>query len=181
MDEQYSPNYTEFVYEKKAEGALLVAKYLLIVGYVLFVVAFFLVCYLTRFIPVFAVCPIFTWILVFFTWRYVSFDIYYTFNHGEMEFGKIRRKKKSQLRHPILRMNVKSAILIASYEAAVTTDEYASAVKKHDFSSKSSSADRLVIVYSDDSGVSAVIFEKTSALVSLLKSYSKGAKGYQFL
>lgn len=174
MDEQYSPNYTEFVYEKKAEGTLRAAKVLLIFAYLVFVIAYFLVCYITRFIPVFALCPVFTWILVFFTWRCVSFDVYYTFNHGDMEFGKVQRRKRASRRRPKLKVNVRSAILIAPYSEAITTDEYRSATKKYDFSSCSASQDRLVAVFRDTDTI-AVIFEKTPAVISLLRSYAKHA------
>ena len=77
MDETYSPNYAEYTYEKKAEGKMRILKYLLIVGYVLFVALYFLICYITRLIPLFALCPLITWIMVYFTWHYVSYDVYY--------------------------------------------------------------------------------------------------------
>jgi len=74
MNEFDSPNYTEFSYEAKAEGKIKIMRILAIIGYVAFVAAYFLVCYITRVIPAFAIAPIFTWILIFFTWSLVKFD-----------------------------------------------------------------------------------------------------------
>ena len=176
MNEYDSPNYTEFTYEKRAEGKMKLAKLLLILLYVAFVGAFFLVCYMTKLIPIFAVCPIFTWMLVFFTWRYVSFDIYYTFNHGDMEFGRVKVKKNGQSRHPSLKINVRTALLVAPFDEAEGTEEYKNASKHIDYSSYSSSLSRVVMVLPKGEKTIAIIFEGTARSAALISSYCKTAR-----
>lgn len=175
MNEYDTPNYTEYTYEKHAEGKLKLAKHLLVVGYVAFVIGFFILCSQTA-IQLFAVCPIFTWMLVFFTWRYVSFDIYYTFNHGDMDFGKLKVKKNRQVRRSVVKLNVKSALLASPYAEAVSTDEYRLAKKIYDFSSKSTSKTRIAIVYTTAKGNCAVVFESTPKAASLIASFCPNAK-----
>ena len=114
--------------------------------------------------------------LVFFTWRYVSFDIYYTFNHGDMGFGKLKLKKKRQVRHSVVKLNVKSALLAAPYAEAVSTEEYRSAKKIYDFSSRSTSDTRILIVYPTAKGNCAVVFESTPKAASLITSFCPNAK-----
>ena len=174
MDDFDSPGYTEFFYEKRAEGKLRVMKSLLVFGYILFVLAFFLVCYATRFIPIFAICPLLTWILVYFTWRIVSYDVYYTFDRGHMEIGKLKKRKKAVMRTPYVKLEAKSAVLVMPYERAVETDEYRSVRRVRDFSSTLSSAASIVIIYTDEQGNEAVVLESTPKLLKLLKEYSPG-------
>lgn len=176
MSEFDSPNSVEFVCDKRAEGSLRIFKYLLILGYAAFVAAFFLVCYITRFIPVFALCPVATWILVFFTWKYVSFDVYYTFEHGHMKFGKIKKRKTANSRGVSLEIDVQNAISVMTYKNALASDEYRGVKRVHDFSPGLSSENLLVIIYSGKSGREAVVFETTEKLTRLLTKFSPAAK-----
>ena len=79
MNEFDSPNYAEFSYDVKSEGKVRTMRIMAILGYAAFLLLYFLICYATRMIPVFAIAPIFTWILVFFTWSYVKYDYYFEF------------------------------------------------------------------------------------------------------
>ena len=180
MNEFDSPNYTEYVYDKKAEGRVRLLKYLLIFGYVVFVVAFFLACYITRIIPLFAICPLVTWIIIFFTWRLVSYDVYYTFEHGHMEFGKVKRRKAGNIRYPKITLEVKSATLITSNKLALTTDEYKSAAKVYDYSSYHASEKLITIVSAVNGKPSAVVLENTPKLAKLLMKYSAVAHDIEY-
>jgi hypothetical protein len=175
MSDYDSPSYTEYVYDKKAEGRAKVLKALLICGYVAFVLVFFLVCYVTRVIPVFAVCPIFTRILVHFTWPIVSYDVYYTFEHGHMEFGKIKKRKRESLRSAIVTLDVQRASVVAPYSDARETEEFKSAKRVYDFASTYSSKNLVAIIFDSEGGREAVVFENTPKLARLLGSYSSVA------
>ncbi len=72
----------EYTVTKKAEGKYLMLRLFMVLLYAVCVGAFFLVCYITRLIPVFALCPLLLWVLVFFTWRYVSIEYKYTVEAG---------------------------------------------------------------------------------------------------
>lgn len=173
MNEYDSPNYTEFTYEKHAEGKLKLAKILLIVVYFAFFGGFFAFCVISKLLPLFAVAPIFTWMLIFFTWRYVSYDIFYTFNHGQMEFGRVKIKKNGQRRTPKLKVTVKDAKLIAPYDVAVECEEFRNAKRVFDYFSRSSSPNRIVMVFNEEGKDCAVIFEGTDRVAALLNSFCK--------
>ena len=53
MSEYDSPNYAEFSYTRKSEGAYKKKRMLLVFGYILFALAYFGVCVMTKLIPIF--------------------------------------------------------------------------------------------------------------------------------
>ena len=173
MDELYSPNCTEYTYEKKPSGIMKLARVLLVIGYILFALLFFLFCYKTRLLPLFAVCPLFTWMLVFFTWRYVSFDVYYSFERAELEFGKVQLKRKRQARMPIGKISVREAARIARYS---DVDRVTLPKRMCDLTSPSDATEQIVVVYNERGRTRAVILEATPKLLKLLKSYSDELK-----
>lgn len=175
MNEFDSPNYTEYTYTKKSEGNLKILKYLFIVMYMAFVGAFFLVCYVSRVIPMFAVCPIFTWILIFFTWRLVSFDCYYEFKEGILEVGKVKVRKSGRIKSLKLRVHVKEALYAAPYEMAGA--QLAGVKKVYDYSESIFSEHRIVIIFSEGGERAALIIEGTAKIAKLISSLCEGAEG----
>lgn len=172
MNELDSPNYTEFTYEKKVTRRILLGRVALVIAYVAFAVAFFMVCYITRVIPVFAMCPLFLWIFIFFTWRFVSYEVYYTFNHGQMELGRMKLRRRRQVRTAVLRLDVKTVTAIMpSADAKIGAGRVK---RRYDFSAKASS-DELVILLPGKRGSMAVILESTPKLKKLLLSYARSA------
>ena len=172
MDSNFSPNFTEYVYDKKAEGNLLVGRVLLVLLYIIFVVGFFLFCYISRIIPLFALCPFATWVLVFFTWRLVSFDVYYTFEHAKLEVGKMRDVKNARIKLPSLVIECKNVTYVARYSDAVASGKLGG-VKLKDFSQRLGSYNSIVILYNDGGETCAVVIEATDRLIKLLKSFVK--------
>ena len=63
MSEYDSPNYARFNYERKNEGSILWQRILMILGYVVFGVAFVVVCATTGIIPLMCLTPFLIWIL----------------------------------------------------------------------------------------------------------------------
>jgi hypothetical protein len=90
MFEDESPNSAEYVYEKQSKGKVKLQRTLMICLYVVFVLAYFLFCYISRIIPLFAMAPIFLYILYLFTWRLVKYDCYWEFRSGELTAGTVR-------------------------------------------------------------------------------------------
>lgn len=172
MDTNFSPNFTEYIYDKKAEGKILLGRILLVVFYILFVVGFFLFCYISRIIPLFALCPFVTWVLVFFTWRYVSFDVYYTFEHGRLEVGKIKDGKNTRIKKPALVLEYKNLTYVARYSDAVASGTL-DGVRVIDFSQRLSSENSIVLISGEGSDKVALIIEATDRLIKLLKSFVK--------
>ena len=175
-----SPNYAEFSYEKKSVGKNKLYRMLLIVSYVLFAILFFVVCYLSGLIPVFAIAPIFVWMLVFFTWRLVSYDMYFEFRSGTLTLGKIRVRKSGRLKKPMLTVTVKDAEEIAPFDTTVALGKD---VAVYDFSESPVSEKRIFIRFTQSGAPAVAIFEGTARLGKLLTSFCPNAhdlKGKDF-
>lgn len=71
--------------------------------YVLFVLLCLTVAFFTGLVPLLALVPVFTWILIFYTWRYVNIEYEYYEESGVITFTKIydNRARKKILDFPI--------------------------------------------------------------------------------
>ena len=88
----------EFVVAQKAEGRFLRRRILFLLLYAVYVIAFLGIGIITRIgIPLVALVPVTTWILIFFTWRYVQVEYEYSMTSGILVFTEIyggRSRKK---------------------------------------------------------------------------------------
>ena len=114
----------EFVVAQKNEGGWKLARIGMIVLYVCFVAGCFLLGIAANVLPPLALVPVFTWMLVFFTWRYVSVEYEYSIVSGSMILckicgGRIRRRKAE--------IRIKNMHAIAPYDGAYikAAQEYA--------------------------------------------------------
>ena len=181
MNEFDSPNYAEFSYGVKSEGKVKTKRTLAILGYVLFLAIYFLVCYISRMIPVFAIAPLITWILIFFTWGFVSYDYYFEFKTGMLELGKIIGGKKGKKKQPVLSIHIKEATFAAPYSECA--DKLTGNETIFDFSASQSSPDRILVLFEKDGKPAAVIFEGTARIANLISSFcpsSQNLKGKIF-
>lgn len=174
MDSNFSPNYVEYTYDKKAEGLILLGRILLIIGYIVFVGLFFFACYISRLVTLFALCPFVTWILIFFTWRLVSYDVYYTFEQGKLEIGKIRVRKSGRAKTPKISINSHNIIYIGLYNEEKSR-EVLSHIVPENYSERLSNENSLLVIYRDGNRDRAVIIEAIPQLLRLLKSFSREA------
>ena len=175
MNEYDSPNYATFTYEKKNEGKVRLYRTLMIFSYVLYLAAFFTVCYLTKLIPVFAIAPLTLWIIIFFTWKLVSYDCYFEFKSGVLELGTVKANKKGVRRqNPIVTIRVKDALSAEVYDGSSET--LASVKKVYDLSASQKSDKRIIIVFEEDGKRCAAIFEGTAKAAKLIASFSENGK-----
>ncbi|MBO5009746.1 MAG: hypothetical protein J6D20_03480 [Clostridia bacterium] len=174
MNEFDSPNYAEFSYDVKSEGKIKTKRTIAIICYVLFVAAYFLVCYVSRVIPAFAISPLITWILVFFTWNIVSYDYYFEFKTGILELGKIKGGKKGRKKHPELSIHIKEASFISPYNGEYT-EKAKEAEIVYDFSSSQHSDKRILVLFEKDGKKCAAIFEGTAKIANLLASFCQNS------
>jgi hypothetical protein len=109
----------EFVVSQKIEGAWRAARIGMIALYVCFVLGCLLLGISFNVLPPLALVPVFTWILIFCTWRYVAVDYEYSITSGELTFSKIfgNRSRRTQLKL-MLRDAVRIAPLDDEAEAA---------------------------------------------------------------
>lgn len=100
----------EFVVAQKAEGRFLRRRILFILMYAVYVVAFLAVGVITRIgVPLVALVPVTTWILIFFTWRYVQVEYEYSITSGILVFTEVyggRSRKK------MMQVTLKDAVAI---------------------------------------------------------------------
>ena len=169
MNEFDTPNSTEYTYGKRAEGRLKLLRVLTVLGYVIFLSLFFLFCYLTRIIPLFAIAPLVLWILVFFTWRYVSYDCYFEFTSGELTLGRSRRTRAGMKRTAVVRIRVKDARI---YSVAPGDPVIGKISHGYDLSSSHSSPAMTAIEFSFNGRDTVALFDRTDKLASLLRHYS---------
>lgn len=151
-----SLNFADFSAEKRAEGMLLVMRCLLVAFYILFVGCAFLVCYLSRIIPLFAIAPILLWILVYFTWRYVSYDIHYTFDHGIMTFAHVYANRTKRIKKVRLTVQIRDAVYLGHLDAAETAEWREQVKVVYDFLPSRKAADAVMLVTQDNRAIAFV-------------------------
>lgn len=161
-DEQFS---AEHIYSRRAEGAVLRARLLMLFGYLLFAVAYFLFCYISRFIPLFAICPILLWILVFFTWPLVGYEVYCEVAHAELTIGRAKKRGK---RHSLYTVKVKEITEISRLAPGRVKFEKG---KVTDLSSSRSALYRLAVSFRAEGKERTVVFDTTAHLTRLLINY----------
>ena len=169
MNEFDNPNCAEYVYRKKAEGKLKLKKSLMLAGYFAFIIIYFLVCYISRVIPLFAVAPLFLWIIIYFTWHRVNPECYAELGAGKLTVGYTKRQKNGRQREAVVVITIKEARYI------MPATEYDPGKKRVvDLSSSSTSPRRVAIEPAD--GESVVYFDSTYKMNALLAHYPAASK-----
>jgi uncharacterized membrane protein YphA (DoxX/SURF4 family) len=85
----YTATY-EYVVSAKKKPVYRTSRVLLLAGYVLYVAVLFVIGFATSILaPMLAIVPLTTWILVWFTWRYVAVEYEYSLTGGVMTVSKI--------------------------------------------------------------------------------------------
>ena len=175
MNEYDSPNYASFTYEKKNEGKVRLGKTLMICAYVLYLAAFFLVCYITRVIPVFALAPLTLWIIIFFTWKLVSFDCYFEFKAGMLELGTVKVNRKGVRRqNPKTTIHVKNALSATLFDPA--SEDLKTVETVYNLSASEKSDKRILIIFEENGKRAAAIFEGTAKVANLIASFCEKGK-----
>ena len=121
----------EFVIKPRKDGKNKMFRVLMILLYVVFVLAWLVFGFLTGFIPLLALVPVTTWILVFFTWRYVNVEYEYMEESGRIYFSKVYDNRSRKL---ITVFDIRSAELIAPASDHETQRRVADYDPKHEYS-----------------------------------------------
>ena len=169
MNDMDTPFACEYSYSRRSEGKRLWIRVAAILGYALFVGAYFVAAYVSRFIPLFALCPVALWMLIYFTWPIVSYDYYFTFAKGTLTIGKQRRKSKRPVQVPMLEIRVREADKICRIPAGRV--KLSGVLKYYDFSGTANSTERIAILITKDGKKCAALVECIPALEKLLSSY----------
>ena len=161
----------EYGVDKKREGKLKLLANLLIALYIFFVVGTFGVLYWIRLIPVGALIPLFLWILIFFTWRYVQIDDIYYIESGALtlvrKYGNRKKKTLTELR-------IKEAELIAPLADSAGAVRDFAAEREIDARPSTDAVDVYVILYRDKDGKrTALYIQATAAALKSLRYYNE--------
>ena len=163
-------NTYEYGAEQKNEGKWRIYRLLLISAYILFAVAYFLAIYISRIFPLGALIPVFLWILVHFTWRYVKPDYKYTVEAGYFTFTKIYA---SRIKKEVARFLISSAIEIAPSEAIRTSLNTVKKKNAHSAIPERNAENQYTAIYNNERGeVCAVNFVATKECLKLMRFYN---------
>lgn len=161
-------NNFEYVVDEKAKGKNLIFRILLIAFYIVFGLAYFIFFCRIGFVPVIAMLPFLLWIIIFFTWRYVSVSHEYIIATGEITFSHIYSNKK---RKEVLRLSIREVTEVAPYDERKQTG-----IKKiYDFRGDKDSPDSYFLVFKTKTDAYALVyFEATKKALKLMQLYNPG-------
>jgi hypothetical protein len=165
-------NMYEYVVSPKAQPVWKIKRVLAVVGYIIFALVLFAVGLKTRLlVPMLALLPLCTWMLVWFTWRYVSVEYEYSFVSGVMTLSKIlggRSRKK------VLELRIKELRTIAPYDGDyIKQAEQYLPEKSFDFSSSMQSPDLYFSLFETEDGRRGILyFEATREALRILRYYN---------
>lgn len=166
----------EYVVEQKTEGKYRWRKIGLIALYIVYVVTFFSIGVLTTIlVPCIALIPVTTWMLIYFTWRYVNIEYEYSISSGVITFTKIygSRTKKT-----ITEIKIKDASLIAPFSDKLQESKFEAYGAKNVYNALSSlyAEDAYFMLYVNEKKERcAFAFEATTQALKICKYYNSTA------
>ena len=165
----------EFAVRAPRDAKNSMLRFLLILLYAVFIVAWLVFGFLTGLIPLLALIPVTTWILVFFTWRYVNVEYEYGVESGVITFSKIFGGRS---RRRVLQFDLRDAERILPLNEHGTQrllDDFAPS-KEYSFINTPDNPDSLVALCVDEDGNRlAISFTADSRLHKLIKIYNSSA------
>lgn len=166
----------EFAVNQKIEGKWRVAR----IGMIALYVCFALGCLLTgislNVLPPLALVPVFTWMLVFFTWRYVSVEYEYSITSGELTFSKIFGNRS---RRTVLKLMLRDAVRIAPLANEEEAKKATAFAPEREFSAISSlKAEDIYFIlfeYGKEKHRAILYFEATQKALQICRFYNPSA------
>ncbi len=162
-------NNYEYRTEQKSEGKFKLMRIMLIAAYIAFAAIFFVTVYVIRLIPLFALCPLFIWIFVFFTWKYTKPDYKYTIEAGSLTFSKYYGNKEKK----ITVIRISSADIIAPKDTLKEKIADWAPKKVYDALSSESDPDAYAILYKDQNVNCMFTFIATEQALKLMRLYNE--------
>ena len=165
----------DYTVNKKVEGKYLLARILMILGYVVFGCVYFFGLALAHLYPLIAFIILLEWILIFFTWRFVSIEYRYETVSGGIKFFKVYGGKKKKL---VLEKRIKEFEIIAPYNAeTVLTLSKVDFANKHYFNrSEKDLTDCYYAVYGHECKKSLIVFEATQSALKIFRFYNQNTE-----
>ena len=166
----HATNYTEQTVAQKPEGKFRLYRLLMVLGYVVYALAFFLLFTAgpVKIPMLVALLPVTLWILVFFTWRYVSVEYEYFLGNGVLTFTKVYGGRTRKVLFALPIRDMETVTPLADSRETLNT---VSAVLDLRGSEKAPGA--YCFTAKDESGHRvAVLFSATEKALKILKYYN---------
>ena len=167
-------NVYEYVVSPAKQPIWRLKRVLAIIGYIAYAVIVFSVGAMTKLLmPMMALVPLTTWMLVWFTWGFVSVEYEYSFVSGTMTLTKIlagRRRKK------VVDIHIKEMHVIAPFDGDyIKQAEQYAPEKTYDFTSSMQSPDLYFALFETEQGRRGIVyFEATKQALKILRYYNTG-------
>ncbi len=162
--------FVNYSVKKKSEGKYRLSRILMVIGYVVFALAYFLFFTTMNILPIIALLPVLTWILVFFTWRFVEVEYEYYILDGEFKLIEVYGTKSMR---ELCRVRISAMDSVAPYrgENKAKADAFDGESRICGVSSMDN-PDIYYAVFKDESGAyRAVFFEATEKTLKVIKYY----------
>ena len=165
-------NEFDYTVAKKPEGKYRLYRLLMIIGYVLFGLGYFIGLAIAHLYPIMAFTPLLVWILVFFTWRFVSIEYRYETVSGGIKFYTVYGGKKKKLAFDVR---------IKDFDEVSPLDSDAKARisgmsfdKSYNFArSENDDTDKYFATFKDNEGKSCIVyFEATEQALKIMRFYN---------
>lgn len=163
----------EYVVAEKKGKKLAMKKFALIVGYAVFVVAWFVFGFATNLFPLLALIPITLWILVWFTWKYVNIEYEYSMTSGVATFSRIYGGRK---RKQLIEFKLKDCTAIEPLDGADAKIEAFAPEDAVVALSAADTPDAYVALVTPEGGKrTAIYFEATEKALKICRFYNSAS------
>lgn len=170
LGDNAASTFVNYGVEKKKEGKYKLSRILVLCGYILFVVGFAGFFISKNILPIIAIVPVLTYILVLATWRFVSIEYEYCILDGEFRMIKLYGAK-SQRELCSVRVSAMKAIVPYTGEYKAAADAVPSS-RRIEAVSSMASPDIYYALFDEDGEEYAVFFEATEKTLKALKYYN---------
>ncbi len=165
----YANHYTEYAVAQKPEGKYRLRRILLITLYVLFPIAYMVVCASVSLPMLIIFTPVTLWMLIFFTWRYAAVEHEYMIASGTITFVDIYGGRS---RRVLFSCEIRDMMQIAPLTEE-SRQSFADAADVIDLRGSVKAEDAYFFTVKDRDGKkAAVLFEATEKAVKIMKYYN---------
>ncbi len=165
----YANHYTEYAVSQKPEGKYRVRRLLLIALYILYPIVFMVICASVNLPMLIIFTPVTLWMLIFFTWRYVSVEHEYMIASGTVTFVDIYGGRS---RRVLFSCEIRDMMQIAPLTEESRKD-FADAADVIDLRGSVKAEDSYFFTIKDcDGKKAAVLFAATEKAVKIMKYYN---------
>ena len=169
-DNEFRP-FVNYTVSKKKEGKLKLFCILLILAYAVVDILYAVVFFTIIKIPMMgALIPVLTWMMIFFTWRFVQIEYEYKIHGGEMTFRICYGEKSAKEMCKFKFADVVSFASLANTDKELL--DLISIDKTYDCRSSKNKNDAYVAIFEDKSEKYAVYFEVDEKVLSVAKYYT---------